>query len=79
MPLKAVYIGDDHTWTLMRERIQPDWDWQSPIPTIDAFQQALGNDEIERPSVILLSSQLYLDALLEDRRAKTGKFCQLRL
>lgn len=74
MPLKAVYIGDDHTWTLMRERIQPDWDWQSPIPTIDAFQQALGNDEIERSSVILLSSQLYLDALLEDREAKTEKF-----
>ena len=35
MPLKAVYIGDDHTWTVMREQIQPDWDWQSPIPRID--------------------------------------------
>ena len=75
--LKAIYIGDKNIWTFMKDQIREDWDWQTPITSLEEYRNALDNSEIDPPSVLIISSQFYKYAIEDKNQEELDEFIDL--
>lgn len=65
MRLKTLFIGNEPTYDVLRNKMYNRWDWQMLLPNIDSFWDALDGNMIDfdNTSIILVSDEFYSYAL----------------